>query len=205
MNEVVIEVQPRSAVGSAASRRLRRADLVPAVLYSGDRDSVAIQVPRKVLLDLFKQGGHENRIFMLALAGTDQRRHAMIRELTLDPLTNQVTHVDFQRILMDRKIRVRVHLELEGTPVGVKTDGGILDFVTRELEIECLPGNIPHEIKVDVSGLHINEHLEARQVTLPDGVTLLGDADRVIASVSHARIEEAPVAAAPAAEAPASA
>ncbi|HEX9801529.1 MAG TPA: 50S ribosomal protein L25 [Thermoanaerobaculia bacterium] len=196
MNEATIEVDRRSGTGKGVSRRLRAAGVVPAVLYGAGRDPIAIQVPRKTLLDLFKAGGHENRIFLLKLAGTDQTRHAMVRDLQLDPTTHEIAHLDFQRIAMDRKLRVRVHVELEGVPYGVKTEGGILDFVTRELEVECLPAEIPAEIRVDVGELRIGQHLEAGQVTLPEGVDYVGAPDAVLASVKHARVEEVPVEAA---------
>lgn len=189
MAETVIEVEKRENVGKSASRGLRRAQMVPAVLYGGGKESVSIQVPKKQLLDLFKNGGHENRIFLLKLSGTDQSRHAMIRDLQLDPLTNQLVHVDFQRILLDKKVRVKVHVELEGTPYGVKVELGVLDFVTRELEVECLPSAIPNEIRVDITGLHVGQHVEAREVPLPDGVEYVGSPDVVIASVKHARTE----------------
>ncbi len=207
MSETTIEVVRRERVGKTENKRLRRAEMIPAVLYGAGREPVSIQVARKMLIDLFKAGGHENRIFLLKLAGTDQSRHAMIRDLQLDPISNQVVHVDFQRILMDQKVRVKVHLELEGSPVGVKIDGGILDFVTREIEVECLPSAIPHEIKVDVSELRIGDHLETREITLPDGVEYLGSPDLVVASVKHAKVEvveaapaEAAATATPAAE-----
>ncbi len=199
MSEATIEVLRRDQIGSAASRRLRGRDLIPAVLYGGEREPVAIQVPRRTLLELFKKGGHENRIFLLRLAGTDQSRHAMIRDLQVNPVTSEVSHLDFQRIAMDRKLRVKVHIELQGIPHGVKTEGGILDFVTRELEIECLPAAIPAAISVDVSELQIGQHLEARQIELPANVVYLGSPEAVIASVKHARAEEVatPVAVAP--------
>ncbi|HLF57686.1 MAG TPA: 50S ribosomal protein L25 [Thermoanaerobaculia bacterium] len=196
MSEATIEVQRRERVGSGEARRLRSRDLIPAVLYGADREPIAIQVPRKTLLDLFKAGGHENRIFLLRLAGTDQTRHAMVRDLQVNPTTNEISHLDFQRIAMDRTLRVKVHLELQGVPTGVKDEGGVLDFVTREIEIECLPSAIPASIPCDVTALQIGQHLEARELVLPAGVEYLGAADTVIASVKHARVEEvaAPVA-----------
>ncbi|MCM2269125.1 MAG: 50S ribosomal protein L25 [Thermoanaerobaculia bacterium] len=196
MNEATIEVQRREGTGKGVSRRLRGAGIVPAVLYGASREALAIQVPRKTLLDLFKSGGHENRIFLLKLTGTEQTRHAMVRDLQVDPLTNEISHLDFQRIAMDQKLRVHVRIELVGTPEGVKTDGGLLDFVTRELEIECMPSAIPSEIKVDVSELRVEQHLEARELTLPDGVEYVGSPDAVVVSIKHARVEEV----APAAE-----
>jgi large subunit ribosomal protein L25 len=191
--EVTIEVERREVSGKGASGRLRRADLIPAVVYGGEKEPISIQVPRKLLLNIFKDGGSENRIFLLKLAGTAQSRHAMIRDLQVDPVTNQVSHVDFLRIDMSRKIRVKVHLELVGTAYGVKTEGGLLDFVTREIEVECLPTAIPHAIQVDVSEVRIGEHLEVKSIVLPEGVTLLEDPDRVVLSVAHAKVEaEAP-------------
>jgi large subunit ribosomal protein L25 len=189
MAETTIEVHRRESVGKSESRRLRRADMIPAVLYGAGKESVSIQVPRITLIELFKTGGHENRIFLLKLAGTDQSRHAMIRDLQIDPVSTKIVHVDFQRILMDQKVRVKVHLALTGTPTGVKNDGGILDFVTREIEVECLPSLIPQQIEADVSELRVGQHLEAKELTFPDGVTYLGAPDLVVASVKHARIE----------------
>jgi large subunit ribosomal protein L25 len=194
--EVTIEVERRETAGKAASGRLRKADLIPAVVYGGEKEPISIQVPRKLLISVFKDGGSENRIFLLKLAGTAQSRHAMIRDMQVDPVTNQVAHVDFMRIDMTRRIRVKVHLELVGIAYGVKTEGGLLDFVTREVEVECLPTAIPHEIKLDVSEVKIGEHLEVRHIQLPEGVTMLEDADKVVVSVAHAKLEvEAPAAA----------
>lgn len=196
MSEATIEVQRRERTGKGENRRLRGAGIVPAVLYGADRDPVAIQVPRKTVLDLFKAGGHENRIFLLKLTGTEQTRHAMVRDLQVDPLTNEISHLDFQRIAMDEKLRVHVRIELVGIPYGVKTESGLLDFVTRELEVECLPSAIPSEIKADISELRVEQHLEARELVLPEGVEYVGSPDAVIVSIKHARVEEA----APAAE-----
>jgi large subunit ribosomal protein L25 len=196
MNESVIEVQRREGTGKGVSRRLRAAGVVPAVLYGAARDPLAIQVPRKTVLNLFKEGGHENRIFLLKLTGTEQTRHAMVRDLQVDPTTNEISHLDFQRIAMDEKLRVKVRVELVGTAYGVKTEGGLLDFVTRELEVECLPSAIPSEIRVDVSDLRVDQHVEARELTLPEGVEYVGAPEAVVVSIKHARVEEA----APAAE-----
>jgi large subunit ribosomal protein L25 len=206
MQEVTIEVQRRESVGKGANRRLRAQDLVPAVVYGGDREPLAIQIPKKTLLTLFREGGHENRIFLLQLAGTGQSRHAMVRELQVNPINNQISHIDFQRVMMDRKVRVKVHIELEGIPHGVKTEGGLLDFVTREVEVECLPADIPQSLKIDVNGVQVGQHVEARELKLPAGVVYLGDDDVVIASVGHAKAEvvetAAAVVAAPAAAEP---
>ncbi|HEX6204048.1 MAG TPA: 50S ribosomal protein L25 [Thermoanaerobaculia bacterium] len=182
-----IEVQPREATGSRAARRLRRGDLVPAVVYGGDRESVAIQVPRKALLELFRKAGSEHAVFLLKLAGSGKERHCMVREVESDPITREVVHVDFQRIDLKVKVRVEVPIELSGVPTGVKNEGGVLDFVHRQVEVECLPTEIPQHLVADVSGLSIGQHVEAKDLEMPEGVTLLVEPERVIAGVSAAR------------------
>ncbi|HEX2164893.1 MAG TPA: 50S ribosomal protein L25 [Thermoanaerobaculia bacterium] len=189
--QLSIEVQPREATGSRSSRRLRRTDLVPAIVYGGGRDSVSIQVPRRALLELFKKAGSEHAVFLLKLAGSGKERHCMVREVETDPVTREVVHVDFQRIDLKVKVRVGVPVELVGMPDGVKNEGGVLDFVTREVEVECLPTAIPHHLVLDVSGLRVGQHAEARQLQVPDGVELHVEPERVIAGVSAARKAEA--------------
>jgi large subunit ribosomal protein L25 len=186
-----IEVQPRETTGSRAARRMRRGEMVPAVVYGGDRDPMSIQVPRRALLDLFKKAGSEHAVFLLKLAGSGKERHCMVREVESDPITRQVVHVDFQRIDLKVKVRVEVPIELTGTPVGVKTDGGVLDFVHRHVEVECLPTAIPQHLRIDISGLHIGQHVEAKDLEMPEGVELLAEPERVIAAVSAPRKAEA--------------
>ena len=139
--------------------------------------------------------GHagENPIFLLKLG--DKDRHAMIRHMDVDPLSRQVIHIDFQRVLMDQKIRVAVPVELTGTAVGVKVEGGMLDFVTREVHVECLPGQIPKHLEFDVTDMHIGQHVEAKDLQLPEGVVLLDEPDKVSPRSATAATEEAEAAA----------
>jgi large subunit ribosomal protein L25 len=193
MSEVMlIEVERREKVGKGGGRKARRSGKIPAILYGEGKDPVPIQVDRRRLVDLFQKGGYENRIFLLRLAGTDQTRHALVRDLQLDPITDQIMHIDFQRVSLEQRIRVRVHVRLEGVPIGVKNEGGLLDFVTRELEVECRPDRIPSEIVVPVSALHVGQHLEVESVAFPEGVTYVGSPGVVVASVTHPRGIEAP-------------
>ena len=184
---MTIEVQPRQETGKNANRRSRSAGKIPAVVYGGGKESVAIEVDRKTLVDTMKGHGGENPIFLLKLEGKE--RHAMIRHMQLDPVSRQVIHIDFQRVQMDQKVRVTVPVELVGTAYGVKTEGGLLDFVTREVHIECLPGDIPKHIEHDVTELRMGQHLEAKDLKLPEGLTLLDEPERVIASLGHARTD----------------
>jgi large subunit ribosomal protein L25 len=190
MAELNLDVHPRQETGKNANYRLREKGLVPAVVYGGGREPMAIQVDKRTLLDLMRSTEGHNPVFLLQLAGTDKSRHAMIREMQVHPVTRRVLHVDFQRVLMDQQVKVSIHLELAGVPVGVKVDAGILDFVTRELHVTCTPDKIPAKIVVDVSGLHIGQHLEAKDVQLPEGVELIDEPGRVIALVAHQKTEE---------------
>jgi large subunit ribosomal protein L25 len=180
---MTLEVNPREQTGKNANRRSRSAGKIPAVVYGGGKESVAIEVDRKTLIDTMKGHTGENPIFLLKLG--DKERHAMIRNMQTDPVSRQVIHIDFQRVLMDQKVRVAVPIELTGIPYGVKTEGGMIDFVTREIHVECLPGQIPKHIDVDVTALHLGQHVEAKDLKIPEGVALLDEPDRVIASVGH--------------------
>lgn len=191
MSEMMIEVERREGSGKNQSRRARGEGKIPAVVYGSGKDSVPILVNRKKLLELLKGKAHENPIFLLKLADSGQERHAMVRDMQVDPVSRQVIHIDFQRVEMTQKVRVQVPVEIVGTAYGVKTQGGMLDFVTREVHIESLPGDIPQKIEIDVTDLHVNQHLEARSLKLPQGVTLLDEPERVIVALGHGRVEEA--------------
>jgi large subunit ribosomal protein L25 len=198
MSEVTIEIQKRDKLGKGGSRQARNAGAVPAVVYGGGLESLPVQVDRKTMADLFRKGASENQIFLLKLAGTDKTRHAMIREMQVDPVNHRLTHIDFVRIVMTEKVRVQVPIELKGLSYGVKNQSAVLDFVTREVSVECLPGNIPAHIELDVTELQLHQHAEAKDLTLPDGVVLLDDLDRVIVAISASKTEKEAAAAAPA-------
>ena len=191
MAEMTIEVHPREERGKNSNRRLRGEGLVPAVVYGGGRDPLPVQVDKKTLLELVRSTEGHNPVFLLQLAGTGKSRHAMIREMQVDPVSRKLLHVDFQRVLMTEKVRVAIHVELVGVPYGVKTEGGMLDFVTREIHVTCTPDKIPAKVEIDVSELHVGQHVEAGSVELPEGVELVDEPGRVIASVSHTRAEAA--------------
>jgi len=203
MKTIELTVEKRSTKGKNEARRTRIGGKIPAVVYGAGKPTVAVSVDRRALSDVFREGASENTIFLLKLEGTDQSRHAMIKELQRDPATRKAQHVDFVRVLMDTKIRVKVTLEAVGTAVGVKTEGGILEIVTREVEIECLPGAIPQKIPVDVSELKIGDLIRLADVKAVEGVTFVDPPDRVLLHVTHPTAEKAPeVAAAEAAAEP---
>ena len=204
MANIELEVERREAIGKNNARRARAAGKVPAIVYGAKKETVPIYVNTRALTTVFREGAGENSIYLLKMAGTDKARHAMIKEINRDPVSRKVLHIDFVRVLMDVKVRISVGLELVGTPIGVRQDAGILDFVTREIEIECLPNDIPAKIPVDVTEIAMGQSLRVSQIVPPPGIRILEDAERVIAHVAHpAKEEEAPVAGAEAAAAPA--
>jgi large subunit ribosomal protein L25 len=196
MKTIELAVEKRSTTGKGEARRSRFAGKIPAVVYGAGKPNVPISVDRKALSDLFREGAGENAIFLLKLAGSDQSRHAMIREMQRDPVSRKPLHIDFVRVLMDVKIKVEVPIEVVGIAKGVKTDQGILDLVTREIEIECLPTDIPAHIPVDVSELAIGDAIRVSDLKPVAGVTIVDNPEKVVVHVTHPTREEEPVAAA---------
>jgi large subunit ribosomal protein L25 len=190
MKTIELPVERRDTRGKNAARRTREGGKIPAVVYGAGRDTVPITVNARDLSDAFRGGAGENAIFLLKLQGSDLTRHAMIRDLQRDPVSRRTVHLDFVRVLMDTKVRVRVPVEVVGVAKGVKTDGGILDFVSREIEIECLPGNIPEHLPVDVSELLIGDALRVADVPAPEGVEVVDDAEKVVIHIVHPIHEE---------------
>ncbi|HEX2800395.1 MAG TPA: 50S ribosomal protein L25 [Thermoanaerobaculia bacterium] len=190
--QIVVEVEKRLTTGKNAANRLRAQDQIPAVLYGGGKEmeTWSLQVPRKTLATLLNKGLHSNAIFKLNLKGTSQTRHVMIRDLTLDPVSRKMLHVDFVRVLLDRKLRVKSEIAIEGVPSGVKNAGGILNIVTHEILIECLPADIPESVKVDVSAMEMHDSLRVSDLKLGDRIKVLENADRVIAHVGVPKAEE---------------
>ncbi|MEM7052102.1 MAG: 50S ribosomal protein L25 [Acidobacteriota bacterium] len=191
MSELIVDVELRETPGKNANRRLRAAGQIPAVVYGGDIDPVSIQTDRRKFLALLKEAGSDHAVFQLQVPGTKKNRHVMIRALDVDPITRSIRHIDFLRVRMSEAVRVAVPVEVVGVAVGVKAEGGIVDFVTREITIECLPGDIPHHLEADVSELHIGQHLEAKDLELPKGVEVIpDDLGKVVVGVAQARVEE---------------
>ncbi len=194
MKTIELTVEKRSTTGKNEARRDRAAGRIPAVVYGAGKPNVPISVNRRALSDVFREGAGENAIFLLKLAGSDQSRHAMIREMQRDPVSRKPVHIDFVRVLMDVKITIKVPVEIVGAAHGVKTEGGILDVVTREIEIECLPGNIPAHLDVDVTDLGIGEAIRVGQIPPVEGVRVVDNPEKVVVHVAHPTREEEPVA-----------
>jgi large subunit ribosomal protein L25 len=199
MEQVIVEGKPREDRGKNAARRMRQVGQVPAVLYGGKGGALALAVNTKQLLALLRSESGQNTVFQIRLPGGDQP--AMVKDWQVDPVKGRLLHVDMVRVAMDVRVKVRVPVHTVGEAQGVKLQGGIFEMVTREVEIECLPSEIPGEFKVDVTDFMIGKQLRAGDLPLdPEKMKLVTDPQRVIAHVVALRVEEEKPAEAVAAE-----
>jgi large subunit ribosomal protein L25 len=193
MPEVVVAKAREGKFTKNAARRVRVAGKIPAVLYGSGLDPVAVEVdPKQISRILFSETGH-NTIFDVEVSGHPAAK-AMIVDWQREPIKDQLIHIDLKRIALDKTLRVKVRVKLLGVPVGVKATGGILDQVLREVEIECLPGDIPRHIDVDVSNLALYESLRVKDLPHLGSIKFLNAEDATVAHVISIR-EEAPTAA----------
>ena len=189
MEQIIVEATPREDRGKNAARRMRRDGRVPAVLYGGKDGAVALAVNSKQLSAILRSESGHNTIFRVKLPQGEAS--AMVKDWQVDPVKGLLLHVDLMRIAMDIRVKVRVPVHTFGEPQGVKLQGGIFETVTREVEIECLPTEIPGEFRVDVTELMIGKHLRAGDLPLDaEKMRLVTDPQRVIAHVVALRVEE---------------
>jgi large subunit ribosomal protein L25 len=205
--EAVLEAVKRDRFGKNEAGRMRREGHVPSVLYGGARDEAGKQVatpisvlPKELLRILHSESG-ANTLITLKLGGDSWR--VMVKDYQLDPVTHHLLHADFYRVAMDKMLRVTVPIVLRGEAPGVKQQGGLLDFVHREIEVECLPVDIPENIEVDVSSLMLNQALRLRDVTESVKWRPVSEPDLMIVHVVAPKAEAEPVAEVEAPAAPA--
>jgi len=195
MAEIVINATNRADRGKNAARRLRRRGLVPGIVYGGKGENLAVAVDPKALQRVLRSEAGRNAILKLSIADHGST-NAILKNLQVDPVKESFLHADFYRIAMDVAIRVTVPIHVVGEARGVKVDAGILELVIREIEVECLPGDIPERIAVDVADLGINQSLRVSDVPIPAKVKVLQAADQVVVHVVAVKEEEAAPAAA---------
>jgi large subunit ribosomal protein L25 len=192
MPEVVVAKPREGKFNKNAARRVRVAGKIPAVIYGPGSEPVAVEVdPKQISRILFSETGH-NTIFDVEIPGISTAK-AMIVDWQREPIKDQLIHIDLKRIALDKVLRVKVRVKLMGVPIGVKTEGGILDQVLREVEIECLPADIPSHIDVDVSGLGMHHVLRVSGLPHSDKIKYLNSEDATVAHVVSIREEVAPV------------
>jgi large subunit ribosomal protein L25 len=188
----LLEAQPRNAGTKNDARRVRRDGKIPAVVYGAGKQALTVSVdPRQVSRILHSETGH-NTVFDLAVDG--ERTKAMIVDWQYEPIKGSLLHIDLKRIAMDQKLRVNVPIELVGEPAGVKQQGGILEQITREVEVECLPGDIPNAIELDVSELVFGTVLRVSDLPKNDKLKYLTDPEQPVAHIITIKEEEVPAA-----------
>lgn len=199
-----IVVAKRDRVGKSASRELRKKGLVPATIYGLNEPAVSIAISPKIMARVLASETGTNSMLHLQREGTEIKRHVIIKDVQRDAVTGRLVHLDFIRVDPTHKVRVHVPIVLKGTPIGVK-EGGLLDFVHRTIEVECLPGFIPGHIDVNVDHLDVGDTIRLNEIKLDAHITVLGDAHNVLCSVHGKAAEEELAPAAPVAEAAATA
>jgi len=185
---VKVRGEKREVFGKNAARRLRRAGKVPAILYGPELENVSLILDKKDIFQILRSETGENTIFKVSFDSQD--RDVMLKDVQVQPVTDELLHVDLIVIAMDKVIRVEVPVVLVGEAVGVKVEGGFVDFIARELEIECLPAAIPEHIDVDISNLHLHQSIKVAELTPPEGVVFTAEPNTVIALVQAQSREE---------------
>jgi len=187
--QIVVEGAPRSDRGKNEARRLRQTGQVPAVLYGGKGNSITLALNAKQIGAILRSASGHNTLFQVDLAG--KHEPAILKDWQVDPLSGKLLHVDLLRVAMDVRMRVKVPVHTFGEPAGVKQQGGVFEVVTREVEIECLPTDIPTEFKVDVSELMLGKQLRAGELAMDAAkMKLITDPERVLAHVVALKVEE---------------
>jgi large subunit ribosomal protein L25 len=190
MPETVIAKPREGKFNKNAARRVRAAGKIPAVLYGAGHDAIAVEVdPKQITRILFSETG-QNTIFDVQVGGSSTAK-AMIVDSQREPIKDQLIHIDMKRIALDKLLQVSVRVKLLGIPTGVKNEGGILDQVLREVEIECLPADIPSHIDVDVTGLAMHGVLRVSDLPHSDKIKYLKNEDATVAHVVSIREEVA--------------
>ena len=192
IKDITINASSREGVGKGPTRRLRAQGMIPAAVYGEGGDAVAVAVSAKEIATILRSGTGHNTIFKLALPQNDgEPANVIIKDYQVDPVRGRLLHADLLRLSMTTTTRVSVSVETIGEPPGVKTEGGILELQLRDIEVECLPGDIPEHLKVDVSNLQIGDHVTVADLVYDrEKVKLLVDEHQIVAGVLAPRMIE---------------
>lgn len=196
MKTVELKVVWREKTGKGHARRIRKENRIPAILYGSKLVPVPLEVDLKEFKKILKTGAGENVILTLKIDGLkkDNEHTALIKDIQVDPITDIFSHVDFNAISLTEKIRVKVPVHAKGEAPGLK-EGGVLEHIHREIEVECLPTQIPEKFEVTVDHLMIGDSVHVRELSIPEGVICTMDAEEVILALHAPMKEEVPVAA----------
>jgi large subunit ribosomal protein L25 len=188
--DAILEAQIRDTFGKNEARRTRREGKVPGVLYGGDgKGATPIAVVPKALLKILHSESGQNTLISLKLAGAGDTR-VLVKDFQLDPVTHQVLHADFYRVAMDRVLEVTIPVIVHGEPKGVKQQGGILEFIRREIVIACLPADIPEHVDIDVSELMLHEGVRVRDIATDPKWKAVTEGETMLVHVIMPKAEE---------------
>lgn len=190
MQQIQVEGKIREGRGKNAMRRIRKSGQIPGTLYGGKDSAVSLELNGKQLSVLFRTEAGHNAILNLQVAGRGEEK-ALLKDWLVDPVRGDLLHVDLLRVAMDVRMRVKVPVHTFGEPAGVKQQGGVFEMVSREIEIECLPADIPEEFRIDVSELMLGKSIRLSDLPLdPAKMKLMGDPKILIAHVVMLKKEE---------------
>jgi large subunit ribosomal protein L25 len=182
MQQKQMSIELRTKTGTGVCRRLRNADLVPGVVYGKGVDPIPVTIKTRDLQEAISGAGGQNNLITLVGGGSLDQSIAIVADIQRDPLKRSFKHVDLHRINPNEKLRLTIPVVLSGTAIGVK-EGGLLDLAHHELHVECLPGNIPDCITIDISELKIAHSIHVNEIPVPDGITILDQPKTPIVSV----------------------
>jgi large subunit ribosomal protein L25 len=185
VEQVQLQAEIRKETGKSKNKKLRRSGIIPAVVYKANKPSTIVQIPEKGFLKILKTSAGENVIIKLDIKSDDKKdeRTVIIKEIQHEPLRGGVLHIDFNQISLTEVMKFSVPVVAKGEAVGVKIDEGVLSYVLRELEIECLPTEIPEHFEVDVTEMKIADSIKAGDITMPQGVKMLTDPEAIVITV----------------------
>ena len=192
IKDLTINASAREGLGKGPTRRLRAQGMIPAAVYGEGGDAIAVAVSAKDIATILRSGSGHNTIFKLALADAKgEPANVIIKDYQVDPVKGRLLHADLLRLSMTTLTRVNVSVETIGEPPGVKSEGGILELQLREIEVECLPGDIPEKLTVDVSNLQIGDHVTVADLVYDrEKVKVLADEHQIVAGVLAPRMIE---------------
>ncbi|MCA9402014.1 MAG: 50S ribosomal protein L25 [Candidatus Omnitrophica bacterium] len=193
MEEIKLDVQIRNEIGRRKLNAVRGEDCVPAIVYGGDSGPTPIKVDRRVFEKIIRQHKGQNVVFHLNVHEGDKKLRdysVILKDEQFDPVSEQLLHIDFNRISLNKEVEVYVQIVPVGEAVGVKQDGGSVDIPLKELDVVCLPTNIPEQISIDVTDLHIGDGIHVKDIQLPDGVITKHDPEALVVSVVPPMKEE---------------
>jgi large subunit ribosomal protein L25 len=192
MEKVILKTEVREGSGKSIAKSLRRKDIIPAVVYKGGKEALKLQLASGDLNEILHTKAGENVIVTLKISGKENKekdKTVLIKEIQREPIRGLILHVDFNEISLTETLKVNVPLATRGEPVGVKADAGTLEHIMWELQVECLPTNIPAKIEVEVSNMKIGDAIYVKNITAPEGVKVLTDPELIAVIVKPPKVE----------------